>query len=115
MPGVFILITFPALLLATVFVILSFGVTGGAAIAMTLLALLVAVVFVSLVVTMLHQHPSQDGGDPRASEDRFTPLEDPLEGEAIPQLVVDDDDGVRRRSFDRWNDDGGQRPAGNPR
>lgn|SRR5688572_26275786 len=113
MPGVFILVTFPALLLATVFVILGFGVTGGAAIAMGLLAALVGVVFVSLVVTMLHQHPSQDGGDPRVSEDRFAPLEESLERGAIPELVLDDDD-VRRGSLDRWNDDGGQRSPGNP-
>jgi hypothetical protein len=114
MPGVFILVTFPALLLATVFVILSFGVTGGAAIAMVLLAALVGVVFVSLVVTMLHQHPSQDGGDPLNWEDRFAPVEESLEQGAVPELVADDD-RVRRGSLDRWNDDGGQRSVGDPR
>jgi hypothetical protein len=114
MPGVFILVTFPTLLLGAILIIQSLALSGAAAVSVVLLIALVGVVFVSLVVTMLHQHPSQDGGDRRQSEDRMSRVEDSLELDAIPAVIVDADD-VRADQVDRWDDDGGWHRPADPR
>lgn len=109
MPGVFVLVMFPTLLLGALLVILSLGLTGAAAVSMVLLLALLGVVFVSLAVAMLRQHPSHDGGDRRRSEDGFAAVEKSLDDEAVPEEIGDDDDDVRDGRLDRWDDDGGWR------
>ena len=106
MPGVFVLIMFPTFLLGAVVISLGLDVSGGAAIAMGLFVTFLGVAFVSLAMAMRRQHPSQDGGDRRLSEDRFPPIDDDdPEVVALPGEIHEVESG-RVRALARWSDDG---------
>ena len=109
MPVVFIVVTFPVILLASVLSIMGLDLSGAAAVSMVLLVVVLGVIFVSLAMTMRRQHPSQDGGDRRLSEDRFAPLENDLDRQAVP-LEVFDEITTPYGAIARWTDDGA--PAG---
>ncbi len=113
MPGVFILVTFPTMLLGAVLVIMGLELTGVAAVSMVLLVILVGVVFVSLAMSMRRQHPSRDGGDRTVSEDRSAPVEAEPDREAIPE-EIEDVDTARYGDLTRWTDDGGPRSPVEP-
>lgn len=108
MPGVFVLVMFPSMLLGAVLVSLGLDLSGGAAVSMALLVMLVGVVFVSLAMAMRRQHPSHQGGDRRLSQDDFARLRDALERQAVPEEISDQETG-RFGDLDRWRDDGGYR------
>ena len=101
MAGVFILILYPAVLLGSIMVIVGLELSGGAALAMLGFVLTVGAVFISLVRAMRRQQPSLDGGDLRAAEDHYEPID---AEDAIPLEI--DDERVRRDDLERWSNDG---------
>ena len=115
MPVVFIVVAFPIILLAAVFSIMGLELSGAAAVSIVLLVMVLGVVFVSLAMTMRRQHPSQDGGDRRLSEDRFAPVEIDLDldRQAVPLEVMDE---ITRPygAIARWTDDGAPADAREP-
>lgn len=113
MPVVFIVVTFPAILLASILSIMGLELSGAAAVSMVLLVMVLGVVFVSLAMTMRRQHPSQDGGDRRVSEDRFAPLENDLDRQAVP-VEVHDEITTPYGAIGRWTDDGAPADARDP-
>ena len=113
MPVVFIVVTFPVILLASIFSIMGLELSGAAAVSMVLLVMVLGVVFVSLAMTMYRQHPSQAGGDRRVSEDRFAPLENDLDRQAVP-VEVHDEITTPYGAIARWTDDGAPGDAREP-
>jgi hypothetical protein len=105
MPVVFIVVAFPTILLAAVFSIMGLDLAGAAAVSIILLVMVLGVVFVSLAMTMYRQHPSQDGGDRRLSEDRFAPLENDLDRQAVP-VEIANEINTPYGAIGRWTDDG---------
>jgi hypothetical protein len=78
---------------------------------MVLVAVLVAGIFVMGAMSM--RRP-QGGGDRRLVEDRFARFDDPLERQAVPVEIADQETG-RFGDLDRWRDDGGHRSPAAPR
>lgn len=115
MPSVFVLATFPTMLIASLLIILSLDLSGAAAVSVVLLVAVLGVVFISTVMSMRRQHPSQDGGDRRMSEDRFAPVETELDREeAVPEPIAEQTT-ARYGAVEPWIDDGAPASSATPR